>query len=105
MGRSMEELAELIRKYPGMNHKYNGYEIEEMRTWIKKPYNSQYWNRKVDRMSNAQVIAIFRQMCKAGRFTCTVPSTKKKEPKWHQMTIWDYIPESKKEDEHEKVDA
>lgn len=90
MGRTMDELAELIRNHPNMNLRYTNYEVAEMRTWIKKPYDADSWRRKVDRMPTAQVIAVFRQMCKAGRFTSSTKPPKA-EPHWQQMTLWDYI--------------
>lgn len=38
-----------------------------MRGWVKSAYTSDSWKKKVDRMSDEQIIAIYYSLIKQGR--------------------------------------
>ena len=38
-----------------------------MRGWVKSAYNSDNWKKKVDRMSDEQIIAVYYSLVKQGR--------------------------------------
>lgn len=61
--------------------------IEQMRDRISNVYDSWRWRERVSQMPNAQVIAIYKSMESKGRFE---KKKKSKEPKYRQMTIFDY---------------
>ena len=60
--------------------------IEQMRDKISKVYDSWRWRERVSRMPDAQVFAVYKNMENRGQFD----KKKSKEPKYRQMTIFDY---------------
>lgn len=61
--------------------------IEDMRGYVMDAYPSMNWKRKVSDMSDPQVVAVYHSLL--GRKKKEEP--KKEEPKFRQMTIFDYI--------------
>lgn len=66
--------------------------IERMRNKLKKDsaYTSPRWSCKVDAMADNQVIAVYRNFEKTGKFN-KKRRINKKEPTYVQMTIFDFI--------------
>lgn len=42
-------------------------DVQQMRLRLKKEYSSEQWQKKVDKMSDSQVIAIFKRLTNKGQ--------------------------------------
>lgn len=67
--------------------------VEAMRAKLEGVYVAPRWIERVRQMPANQVIAIYHKFLAQGKFDVTLRKgkTKKSEPKYRQMTIFDYI--------------
>lgn len=72
--------------------------VEQMRAEITKVYpTSDTWSRKVDRMYDDQVIAIYYKFLKEGRFNTVEKKfriEKNKKPAFKQLNMFDMLKEA-----------